>query len=86
MTGRHLLKTAEVDHRMPLFAVWSEHRTRPWPDLLAFWGAPNLQVINRSAHLDKSSQETAARAERRLLEASDRDEAVQTGRTGIQEG
>ncbi len=65
LSGRRLLKTAEVDHRMPLFRVWAEHRLTPWPDLLAFWGAPNLQVINKTAHLEKCAQETAHRAERR---------------------
>jgi hypothetical protein len=33
----------------------------PWPDLLAFWGMPNLRVINREAHAAKSSAETTAR-------------------------
>jgi hypothetical protein len=27
-SGRRLLKTAEVDHRVPLFSVWRERRTR----------------------------------------------------------
>jgi hypothetical protein len=66
-TGRRLLKTAEVDHRVPLFAVWSKHRSQPWPELLAFWGAPNLQVLNKVAHLEKCSQEATERAERRAL-------------------
>jgi hypothetical protein len=64
-SGRRLLKTAEVDHRIPLFAVWSEHRSRPWPELLAFWGAPNLQVINKTAHLEKCAEEAADRARQR---------------------
>jgi hypothetical protein len=72
ITGRRLLKTSEVDHRVPLFAVWSEHRQRPWPQLLDFWGVPNLQVINKSAHLEKCSREATERAERRaLLDADD---------------
>ena len=33
----------------------------PWPELLAFWGMPNLRVINREAHAAKSSAETTAR-------------------------
>src|SRR5262249_40573935 len=33
-TGRRLLKTAEIDHRMPLFRVWQEHRDHGWPALL----------------------------------------------------
>ena len=55
------LKTAEVDHRTPLFRVWRDHRDLPWPDLLAFWGAPNLQVINRSAHVAKCATEVSER-------------------------
>jgi hypothetical protein len=66
VTGRRLLKTAEVDHRTPLFAVWSEQRHRPWPELLAFWGTPNLQVINKTAHLEKCSQEAGLRAQMRV--------------------
>jgi hypothetical protein len=65
-TGRRLLKSAEVDHRVPLFAVWSEHRLRIWPELLAFWGAPNLQVINKAAHLEKCAQEAVERSRRRV--------------------
>jgi hypothetical protein len=61
MTGKRLLRTAEVDHRMPLFRVWREHRETAWPDLLAFWGRPNLQVINREAHVAKCAEEAGAR-------------------------
>nr|WP_246505066.1 hypothetical protein [Microvirga antarctica] len=68
-TGKRLLKTSEVDHRTPLFAVWADHRDRPWPELLAFWGAPNLQVINKSAHFDKCAQEASLRAKRRAAES-----------------
>ncbi|UVF21407.1 hypothetical protein HPT29_009940 [Microvirga terrae] len=67
-SGRRLLKTAEVDHRVPLFAIWSEHRSTPWPALLSFWGAPNLQVINRAAHVEKNAEEAAGRARRRISE------------------
>ena len=56
-TGGRLWKTAEVDHRVPLFRVWSEHRNTPWAELLGFWGLPNLQVINRDAHAAKSAAE-----------------------------
>ena len=49
-SGGRLWKSAEVDHRVPLFRVWSEHRETPWPDLLTYWGLPNLQVINRDVH------------------------------------
>ena len=48
-TGERLIKNAEVDHRVPLFKVGRDYRDTPWPALLAFWGVPNLQVINRSA-------------------------------------
>jgi len=33
-TAGRLWKTAEVDHRVPLFRVWSDHRNEPWPKLL----------------------------------------------------
>ena len=64
-TGRRLLRGAEVDHRVALFQVWRQHRDLPWPDLLAFWGTPNLQVINRSAHVEKCAAEAADRARSR---------------------
>ncbi len=56
-----------MDHRVPLYAVWSEHRLLSWPELLAFWGVPNLQVINRAAHLDKCAEEATERARRRAV-------------------
>jgi hypothetical protein len=56
-SGKRLRKTAEVDHRVPLFRVWGEHRDLGWPRLLAFWGVPNLQVINRDAHAAKCASE-----------------------------
>ena len=62
-TGERLLKNAEVDHHVPLFKVWHDYRDRPWPALLAFWGVPNLQVINRSAHVEKCAQEASAGSE-----------------------
>jgi hypothetical protein len=61
-TGGRLWRDAEVDHRVPLFRVWREHRDRPWPELLAFWGRPNLQVVNRAAHAQKSAAEAGYRA------------------------
>jgi hypothetical protein len=60
-TGGRLWKNAEVDHRVPLFRVWSEHRDKPWPELLDFWGLPNLQVINRDAHVAKCAVEAGGR-------------------------
>jgi hypothetical protein len=55
------LKNAEVDHRVPLFRVWSEFRDAPWPALLDYWGLPNLQVINRDVHAAKCAIEARAR-------------------------
>jgi hypothetical protein len=60
-TGKRLWKTAEVDHRVPLFQVWREHRDAAWPTLLGFWGVPNLQVINRDAHTAKCAVEAQYR-------------------------
>ena len=60
--GGRLWKSAEVDHRVPLFQVWSEHRDTPWPALLAFWGLPNLQAINRDAHVAKCASEARERS------------------------
>jgi hypothetical protein len=60
-SGARLWKTSEVDHRTPLFRVWREHRDMNWPQLLNFWGLPNLQVINRDAHVEKSAEEAATR-------------------------
>ena|SRR5215203_1898120 len=60
-TGKRLLRTAEVDHLTPLYKVWREHRATPWPELLAFWGVPNLRVINREAHVKKCSAEAQER-------------------------
>jgi hypothetical protein len=60
-SGKRLRKTAEVDHRVPLYRVWGEHRATDWPRLLAFWGVPNLQVINRDAHAAKCASEAGDR-------------------------
>ena len=61
-TGKRLLRTAEVDHRIPLYRVWREHRDAPWSTLLRFWGGPNLQVVNRSVHVSKCGAEAEERA------------------------
>jgi len=61
-------KSAEVDHRVPLFRVWSEHRDLPWPKLLDFWGLLNLQVINRDVHAAKCALEARDRRDTRSLE------------------
>ena len=60
-TGKRLWKDAQVDHRVPLFQVWREHRDRPWPHLLSYWGLPNLQIINRAAHVAKCAEEARYR-------------------------
>ena len=71
-TGERLIKNAEVDHHVPLFKVWRDYRHRPWPALLAFWGVPNLQVINRSAHVEKCAQEAGERRVRVVPAIADR--------------
>ena len=60
-SGKRLLRTSEVDHRTPLFEVWRERRDAPWPELLGFWGLPNLQVINRDVHVAKCATEARSR-------------------------
>ena len=60
-SGGRLRRSAEVDHRVPLFRVWSEQRDAPWPELLDFWGLPNLQVINRDVHTAKCATEARDR-------------------------
>jgi hypothetical protein len=67
-TGGRLWKNAEVDHRVPLFRVWGEHRDLRWPKLLDFWGLPNLQAINRDVHAAKCAIEARDRRAARLLE------------------
>ena len=76
-SGGRLWRNAEVDHRVPLFWVWSEHRDMPWPRLLEFWGVPNLQVINRDIHAAKCATEARDRASRALsrLQTPNRAEA-----------
>ena len=74
-TGRRLLREAEVDHRTPLFKVWRERRDTPWPELLGFWGRPNLQVINRDVHVQKCAAEAGDRAALRCRAAV----SVETG-------
>jgi hypothetical protein len=70
-TGGRLWKNAEVDHRVPLYRVWSEHRDAPCADLLNYWGLPNLQIINRDAHMQKSADEARDRSIKRSLTAGD---------------
>jgi hypothetical protein len=69
-SGKRLWKTAEVDHRTPLFRVWRDLRNEPWPLLLAYWGQPNLQVINRDIHVAKCVDETQQRAQKARAQAT----------------
>lgn len=61
VTGQHLSRTIDIDHRVPLVTAWREHRQTPWPTLLRFWGIPNLQAVNRDAHRAKSAREAISR-------------------------
>jgi hypothetical protein len=63
-SGGRLWRTAEIDHRVPLFQVWRQHRETPWPALLDYWGLPNLQVINRDIHVLKCAEEAGTRSRR----------------------
>jgi hypothetical protein len=38
------------------------HRDSPWPELLYYWGLPNIQVINRDAHLAKCATRSRKRS------------------------
>jgi len=69
ITGARLPRDREVDHCVPLHAVWRRHRDEPWAQLLRFWGFPNLQAVDRTAHLAKSGAEAGARARARRPEA-----------------
>jgi hypothetical protein len=69
-SGGRLWKSAEIDHRIPLVRVWNEHRETLWPDLLGYWGLPNLQVINRDAHVAKCAIEAQDRRCARRREAA----------------
>jgi len=69
-SGGRLWKRAEIDHRVPLFRVWSERRDTPWPKLLDYWGLPNLQAINRDVHGAKSAAEARERSAMRQTASS----------------
>jgi hypothetical protein len=45
--------------------VYKEHRDLPWPQLLSYWGLPNLQLINREAHVAKCAAEAGYRSQKR---------------------
>lgn len=61
LSGERLLRTAEADHRVPLHRVWRDHADLSWPDLLGFWGLPNLQVVNPIPHRAKTTGEAERR-------------------------
>ena len=65
--GERLSRGAEVDHCVPLYRVWRDHRDEPWPALLRFWGVPNLRLVNRARHVAKGAAEARDRAVRRAL-------------------
>ncbi len=69
-SGSRLWKNAEVDHRVPLFRVWTELRDTSWPKLLDYWGLPNLQVINREVHVAKCADEARERSAARAVSMS----------------
>jgi hypothetical protein len=71
-SGGRLWKSADVDHRIPLFRVWSEYRDTLWPALLDYWGLPNLQVINRTVHVAKCATEAQHRRAARYSVSPDR--------------
>jgi len=48
--------------------MWRERANHAWPALLDFWGVPNLQVINRTAHVEKCAAEAGQRATTRASE------------------
>jgi hypothetical protein len=54
-------RRVRVDVPMP-FTVRFEHRSRSWSEVFAFWSAPNLQVINKAAHLENCAGEAAEQA------------------------
>lgn len=70
LTGKRLLRTSEVDHRVPLHEVWRDRRDLPFPELIGLWGAGNLQVVNATAHLEKSAREATTRARLRVETAA----------------
>ncbi len=69
-SGGRLWKTAEIDHRVPLFRVFREYRDTPWPKLLDYWGLPNLQLINRDVHVAKCAGEARHRRDARVVSSS----------------
>lgn len=85
-TGKRLLRAAEVDHRVPLFQVRRDLKDALWPELLGFWGVPNLQVINREAHVSKCAFEAAGRAQVRADARCERGRRDVTAATPIPSG
>ncbi|PZQ19008.1 MAG: hypothetical protein DI565_01005 [Ancylobacter novellus] len=67
LTGKRLLRGAELDHRVPLHEVWRDRRAAPYAELLSYWGLGNLQVVNTKAHAEKTAAEASARASLRAV-------------------
>ena len=53
-------RNAEVDHRVPLFRVWSEHRDTPWPGLLNF--CPTFRSLTAKSTLRIARRKRGTRA------------------------
>ena len=89
-SGKGLLRTAEVDHALPLYRVWREHRSIPWSRLLAFWGAPNLRVVNRAVHVlkcrDEAGERSRARRDTGLVAVEEQEEPSFTRSIAVSAG
>ena len=60
------IRHAEIDHAVPLYRIARDHSARLWYRLLRYWMLPNLQVINREAHVAKCAAEAKERAGARV--------------------
>lgn len=58
----YLLRTPEVDHKVPLWRVRAEAAQHQWPDVLRFWDIGNLQALSPEGHRLKTAREAAERA------------------------
>jgi hypothetical protein len=54
--------TKPVSHGFGVSLLLCDHRNDGWPQLLNYWGLPNLQVINREVHVTKCTIEARYRA------------------------
>ena len=67
-SGDAVAKPADGYGKMPKLIIASHcsvfganTETTLWPNLLDFWGLPNLQLINRDAHVAKCAVEAGGR-------------------------